>query len=126
MKNKLISKVIITICVTLIVVSMFNNFSLATGDNFDFSGFESQTASGELMGPVQTVMGGIISAVRIVFIGIAFIMIMYIGIKYISSAPEDRAEIKKSSVQFTIGALILFGSATILTFLEQVIYNVIG
>ena len=62
----------------------------------------------------------------IIFIGIAFVMIMYVGIKYISSAPEDRADIKKSSIQFTIGAIVLFGSATILTFLQQVISDVIG
>lgn len=126
MKNKLISKVIMILFVTFLAVSMFNNISLATGGNFDFSNFENQTASEQLMSPVETVMGGIIAAMRIVFTAIAFIMLMYIGIKYIAAAPGERAELKKSAVQFVVGAVILFGAAGILTVLQEVITKVIG
>lgn len=126
MKNKLILKVIIVVFVTFLAFSMFNNISLATGSNFDFENFENQTASEELMSPVKTVMGGIIAVMRIVFTAIAFIIIMYMGIKYISSAPGERAELKKSAVQYVIGAIILFGAAGILTVLQDVIIRVVG
>lgn len=126
MKNKLILKVIMAACIIFLLVSMFNNISLATDGNFDFSNFENQTASAQLMSPVEKVMGGIISVMRIVFTAIAFIMLMYMGIKYISAAPGDRAELKKSAIQFTIGAVILFGAAGILTVLQEVITKVIG
>lgn len=126
MKKKLILNVIMAACIIFLLVSMFNNISLAADGNFDFSNFENQTASAQLMSPVEKVMGGIISVMRIVFTAIAFIILMFMGIKYISAAPGDRAEIKKSSIQYVIGAVILFGAAGILTLLQDVIIKVIG
>ena len=124
MKKKLILKVII-ILTTFIVISMFNNYSFAT-NNFDFGNFENQTASSQLKSPVETVMGGIISALRIIFTAIAFIILMSIGIKYISASPGERAELKKSAVQYVVGAIVLFGASGILTILQEAIINVIG
>ena len=123
MKSKLFIKILITLLVVLFATSMFNNFVYA--DNFDFTGFEKE-ADSTIKTPVKDVMGAIIAVMRIVCTGIAIIMIAVLGIKYMIAAPGDRAEIKKSAMQYVVGAFILFGSAGILTILEKAITATIG
>jgi len=47
-------------------------------------------------------------------------MLTVLGIKYIVSAPGDRAEIKKSLVQYLAGAIIVLGSSQILALIIKV------
>ena len=123
MKSKLFTKIIMTLLIVLFTISMFSNFVYA--DNFDFTGFEKE-ADGSIKKPVKDVMGAIIAVMRYVCTGIAIIMLAVLGIKYMVAAPGDRAEIKKSAMQYAVGAFILFGAAGILTILEKAITATVG
>jgi hypothetical protein len=46
-------------------------------------------------------------------------MLVVLAIKYMSAAPGDKAEIKKHAVVYVTGAIVLFGSAGILSIIEQ-------
>lgn len=63
---------------------------------------------------INKVIGTVLSAVRIVAIGISIIMITYLGIKYMAAAPSEKASIKNQLVAFVIGAGIVFGATAIL------------
>ena len=73
---------------------------------------------------VEKVIGAIISVLRIITTGVAIIMILVIAIKYMSAAPGDRADIKKSSMQFVVGAIVLFASSGILTIIQNFAKNI--
>ena len=64
-------------------------------------------------------MGGqIIRIMRIVGVVVAIAMLIYLAIKYIASAPDQKAEIKSSATKYVIGAVILFAASGILGIIE--------
>lgn len=65
------------------------------------------------------IVGAVISVMRIVGTGVAIIMLIAVAIKYLSSAPGDRAEIKKHAVIYVVGAVVLFGASGILTIIQK-------
>lgn len=73
---------------------------------------------------VQTTINAILSVVQSVAIGVAVIMLIVLAIKYISSAPNDKAEIKKHAVVYIVGAVILFASTGILEIIKAFAANV--
>ena len=63
---------------------------------------------------VQSIVGALIFIIQIIAFAAAVIMLMFLGIKYITASPDGKAEIKKSSVQYVVGAIILFAATGIL------------
>lgn len=115
--KELLLKSLICVVLAIFVVNFFTAISYA--DNFDLSGYDA-TADSSIKSPFEGAIGAILSVIRIVGTGVALIIIMTIAIKYMSAAPGERAEIKKSSIQYVVGALILFGSSNILSILVRV------
>lgn len=50
----------------------------------------------------------VMSVVKIISSTIAIVTLMVLGIKYIVSAPGERADIKKHAVVYVVGAFLLF------------------
>ena len=65
-------------------------------------------------GKVDSLMGKIISVVRVIAVGVAIVMITILAMKYLTAAPGDKADIKKHAVVYVVGAVILFGFSGIL------------
>ena len=118
--NKKICKFIMTtmILILLTLICGQNCYS-ATGKTLTqrFQGTSSDTTSGENI--IQKVIGAVLSAVRIIATGIALIMITYLGIKYMSAAPSERANIKNQLITFTIGAIVVFGTTSLLDIIKD-------
>ena len=69
---------------------------------------------------VSSILTTIIVAVKISAIAIAIIMLLVVAMKYVASAPGDRADIKKSAIVYVVGAFVLFGVSGILSIIEKV------
>lgn len=67
----------------------------------------------------QSVAGSILGIVQIIAVAVAIIMLIVLAIKYISSAPNDKAEIKKHAVIYVVGAILLFGASGILQLIKN-------
>lgn len=63
---------------------------------------------------VTKVMNSIISVVRIVGMCIAVTLLLVVAMKYMSAAPGEKADIKKASIAYVVGALVLFGAVGLL------------
>ena len=63
---------------------------------------------------LQKIMGTIINTIKIVGTGISIIMLVYVAIKYMSAAPSEKAEFKKSATAYIVGAVVLFAASNIL------------
>lgn len=117
MKNKLLKTgvILFTIMVTL------SNLIVFAGDG-SIDGVFTGTVSDQLSGTktaTRNILGMILDAVRIIGIGIAVIILTYIGIKFMLAAPSERANIKQYSMNFVIGAFILIGGVGLLTIIRD-------
>ena len=54
----------------------------------------------------------VLSVVRYVGVGIAIIMLIVLAIKYMSTAPEAKAEMQKTLLPYFIGAVVLFAATS--------------
>lgn len=88
--------------------------------NANFGQFDDKVAekSGET---VTNIVGAVINLVSIVAAGIAIIMFIIIGLNYIQSGPEGKADAKKELPSYITGAIILFAASGILKLLQMFI-----
>ncbi len=80
--------------------------------------------SSETSGKVRKVMNSAIAIIRIVGMCIAVTMLLVIAIKYMSAAPGEKADIKKASIGYVVGALVLFGAVGILGIISKFSVNI--
>ena len=126
MKKKL--KIIVSICIIFIITITFINNSLAydynslitSAENAHYQ--EGKQASTQAISITKQVTGAIIAAMRFAGVGIAAIVLIWLAIKYMTSAPEGKADVVKTAIPFIIGAMVLFGTGTIL----ELIYGLVN
>ncbi len=94
---------------------------LSDNANFDLNAFDkaSDEGSKKANNMVNNAAANVIGIARIVCVAIAIVMLLVIAMKYMISAPGDRADIKKHAVNYVIGAFVLFGISGILTILNN-------
>ena len=112
MKSKSV-KILSFILTALIVIAMATS---VFADNWiidDISATKSD-ASDSFENAASMILG----VVQVVAIAVAIIMLIVLAIKYISSAPNEKAEIKKHAVIYIVGAVILFGASGILQLIK--------
>ena len=49
----------------------------------------------------------------------AVIMLIFVGIKFITASPEGKAEIKKTAIIYVVGAILLFAASGILAIIKN-------
>lgn len=67
----------------------------------------------------RSIAGNIIYIVQMVGTGIAVIMLTYLGTRYITLAPTEKADFKKSATGYIVGAIILFASVNIVAIISN-------
>ena len=73
---------------------------------------------------VENIVGAILYITKVIAVGVGLIMLTAVAIKYMSSAPGERATIKKHAVVYIVGACVLFGSAGILNIIQKFATNI--
>lgn len=120
MKTKLnrILKILLIIVMLNFVFLIFCGTTEAW--NADFEQFDNIEA-GRSGNTVTNVVGAVINIVSVIAAGIAIIMFILIGIDYIQSGPEGKADAKKELPSYITGAIILFAASGILKLLQMFI-----
>lgn len=127
--NKRILK-IISIFLMIVMVVCVNNTVLATNASGStlVKQFGNNTVDGDdVVSLLNKVIGPILNVVRIIATGISIIMITYLGIKYMAAAPTEKANIKSQLITFTIGAVVVIGTTSLLSIIKEAatsIFNV--
>ena len=117
MKNKYF-KVSISILIALLTFFVLIIPSYAGGDLLDPASIAVQDKGG-VAANAQTIAGHVLSIVQVVGAAVAVIMLIVLATKYMLSAPNDKAEIKKHAVVYVVGAIILFGTSIILEIIKN-------
>ncbi|MBQ3414158.1 MAG: hypothetical protein IJH39_02170 [Clostridia bacterium] len=111
MKNKKLMKAISIVLIALtIIMAVMPVFADSLPDPKTYEGNQTSGAAIATKDIIELVLG----ILQVVAVGVAVIMLIVLAIKYISASPEGKADIKKTAVQYVIGAFLLFGSAAIL------------
>ena len=69
---------------------------------------------------VKGIANIILGIIQVIAVAVAVIMLVVLAIKYISAAPSEKGEIKKSLTVYIVGALVLFAGAGLLNIIQLV------
>lgn len=73
---------------------------------------------------VSRISGMVIYVIQIIAFTAGVIMLVFLGIKFITASPEGKAEVKKSAVIYVVGAILLFAATGILSIVQALASNV--
>lgn len=119
-----LTKIMKVVLIVLTVLTLVNSVVYAYDYSGTISTLDGHAGDATLNSKATKIVGAIISVLRIVATGVAIIMIIAVAMKYMSSAPGDRAEIKKHAVIYVVGAIVLFGASGILTIIQNFATNI--
>ena len=119
----MMKKMNLIIIALLIFVTIISVCTIEVNADYNFSSkissIDSKTDSSSATTSAQNVVGAALQVARIVAVGIALIMLAVLAMKYMSSAPGERAEIKKYAVVYVVGAVVLFAASAILGIIKD-------
>lgn len=122
--NKKSMRIISILLLATMFICSFAQLVFAT-DNFpsadEFDNTSSETGDAEAK--VTSFIGGLIRIARYIGVGVAVLMLIVLAIKYISAAPSEKAEIKKSATIYVVGAVLLFAASGILGIIQSFAQN---
>ena len=117
MNIKKISKIISVVFIITTILSAIN-MVLASEPNIPSS--VSPTGASD----VNNIAGMVIYVIQIIAFAAAVIMLIFVGIKFLTASPEGKAEIKKSAVIYVVGAILLFAATGILGIVRNLASNI--
>lgn len=115
LKNS-IKKVLALFMIVFLLLSI-NNYIYAETANMSGLIKDLDTGSNSVsgaVGKVNNVVNTVITIARVVGVAVAIVMLLVIAMKYMSAAPGEKADIKKSAVVYVVGAVVLFAVSGIL------------
>ena len=123
--NKKVMKILSVMLLAVMIVCSFSQIAFAAGGTFPSTSVfdNASTNTGDAEGKISSFMGGIIKIARYIGVAVAVLMLIILAIKYISAAPSEKAEIKKSAVIYVVGAVMLFAASGILTIIQAFATN---
>lgn len=77
------------------------------------------------VGGLSSTIKNVIGVVQVICYSAAVIMLILIGVKFITASPEGKAEIKKAAIQYVIGAIIVFAAGTLLGIIANMSTSVV-
>lgn len=118
---KSLKKIVISILLLIIFFSIINcNSAFAAYDMMGLVNNQvNAKADANVTDSVNSIAGSVITIARVICTGVAIAMLTILGMKYMMSAPGDKADIKKHAVPYVVGAVIMFACTSILTILEK-------
>ena len=114
MKNNNL-KIFSIILILLFVVLISNNTYAAVKD------FSGASEGLEGVDTVTTIIGTVLTVVRTVGMGVAIIILIFLGCKYMLASTGERAEIKKYAIHYVTGAIILFAASGLITIIRDAV-----
>lgn len=111
-EDYIMNKAIRIISIVMLVMLMVGALSmpvLASGEFLNNVNPDNRGTTG-----IENLFNNIIGIVQVIGTGIAVIMLIVLAIKYLTAAPDGKAEIKKTSIIYVVAAVILFAAVNIL------------
>ncbi len=104
--NSKVLKIVMGIVICLTVILSVANFSLALTP-----GEITGTAVDD--GSITSIAGTVIGTLQIIGVVIAVIILIVIGLKYMTGSIEEKAEYKKTMIPYVVGAILIFAASAL-------------
>ena len=123
--NRKVMKIVSILLMVAMVITILSPLGFASSvenDKTDYSNisqFSGQSKDKTTAGVFQSFIATLINVIQVVGMGVAVIMLVVMAIKYISAAPSEKAEIKKSATVYIVGAIVLFAASGILQLVKN-------
>lgn len=114
MMKKIISVLIILIFVSMLflfptrVQAQYEEIKVATG-TIDPGDFKPGDLTDTDVKPVTDKANVIIGTIQVIGVAVTVIVLMIMGIKYMTGSISEKAEYKKTMIPYLVGVLIFFG-----------------
>ena len=103
--NSKISKLIITLLIIGMVISIASVVFAAPRNPTEYKGKETTAFDG--------IINQVIGIVQTIGSGVAVIIIIVLGVKYMLGSAEDKSEYKSSMLPYVVGAILIFAGVNI-------------
>lgn len=125
MTKRGVLKIIISvlIVITLIMIFSQNVFALDFDISTEFKGTGDRSQAKD---NISRLIGAIINITQVIGAGLAILMLIILGIKWISSSPSGKAEISKDSKYYILGAIFIFAAVGLLQIVKRFTKGSIG
>lgn len=114
MSKKILMIVATLLVVTVLFATVVPVFAVDNPNDYFQPSTQGQTANN-----FKTASETIIGLVQIVGTAVAIIMLIWLGIKYVIAAPDEKAEIKKGAFIYVIAAIFIFAASNIVGIVAQ-------
>lgn len=99
-----------------VLLIFFSIFTINIVSNADVAGMISSftpNTDTQAASKVNTVGQNIVGIIQVVGIAVSVGMLLILGMKYVKAAPDEKANLKQSSVIYIVGAVVLFAAVNI-------------
>lgn len=118
MRKKII-RIGVTLLTILLIFSFMHNVNASVTDLFQGKNMVNEESGKK----ITEILAVALEIVRNIGVGLAILILLILGSKYMLASAGDRAEIKKHAVTYVIGAVVLFAASGILNILKEFALN---
>ena len=113
--NKKVFKILTIVLAALLVVG-FVATTVHAADMVTPGGLQKQITYGD-SSEMQSMAGKIMGFIRNIAVIGGVIILMILGVKYMTGSLEEKADYKKSMIPLIVGILVVMAATTIMTFI---------
>ena len=107
-KKRVISGVLTVALCALMCSTVLATDLLPNGGNVTFT-----PPGGKHGARMENMVGQVLGIVRIISFAVVIGMLFYLGIKYMTSAANEKADVKNASTRYLIGAILVYATVAI-------------
>lgn len=120
MNRKVLKKVMLIVLLILFAVSTYYSVFATGYSSIDIGTIVDNANEASGAGSsMMKIIKALLTVVQVIASGIAVIMIIVLAIKYMSSAPNEKADIQKSATAYIVGAVVLFSASGIIGIIRR-------
>lgn len=114
--NKKVTKLLSTLIVAIMLVSISVNVFAV-----DFNTVKNSMESANVNTDKVTNLGGkVMTILQTVGIVLSIVILIVLGIKYMTGSAEEKAEYKKTMVPYLVGAVLIFTASALAGFIVNI------
>ncbi len=102
------------VIIMVLIILVFTNVSYCV----DVNSVIGSTKLPDQGDKVGSIMGKTLGVIQVIGLAVAIIMLIVLGIKYMTSAPNEKAELKKHAVPYIVGAIFVFAASGIIEIIK--------
>ena len=118
MKKNIVFKIILALLIALMLFISFQNVVNAWTPNWNqFDGVDG----GKADEAATSIVGSLINLISTIGAGFAIIMLVILGIQYVSANALGKTQVKEGLTKYVIGAVLIFAASGILKLVQMFI-----